>query len=253
MNVRGAAAALLAAALLAAGCAGSDRGPRAVGPAASPAVIRAWHGATPALRARLALRLAEPGREPRNVDLHLWQVADGRLRAKVARLDVDVLDLRIEADGAVLAWAPRSGLVARGHLGRDGAPPLLARLRLLAGELAEGPLPAGVVPAIDADGWWRWRQGELAVRLRVDTEGRASAKTLAADDEAAVEVAYDRYRAFDGLQRAGRVRITAADLELTAVLREFNPVAAISADGLRLVPDPGARAVPISDLLEHLE
>ncbi len=240
----------LALALLALAACTDPRDPADGG--ARAAQVAAFHGATPAVRAAITARVQEQGRDPETVSVHLWSAADGRLRVKLAKLDVEVLDLLLRPDGSYLAWAPRAGETAQGRLADAGTPALLPRLRLIAGEFTEGPLPRAARARADG-ALLRWDADGLEAELETAADGSALRKRLRAGGEERLVLDYSRYRAFEGLQRAGRLRLAGAGLEVTAVLRDLNPVGDISADGMRVEPRADARVVPVADLLEHLD
>lgn len=246
MNLRWA----LAPALLALAACTGPREPADAG--ALAARVAEFHRATPAARAAITARVQEQGREPETITVHLWSAADGRLRVKLAKLDVEVLDLLLRADGTYLAWAPRAGETAQGRLADPATPALLPRLRRIAAEITDGPLPRGARPQADG-ARLRWDEPPLAAELECAADGSAVRKRLLAGGEERLALDYSRYRAFDGVQRAGRVRLSGAGLEVTAVLRDLNPVGDISAEGLRVEPRADARAVPMAELLEHLD
>jgi hypothetical protein len=240
-------AVLIAIALALCGCP-SGRGDA---PPVEVATIRAAHTTAPACRATLTVRTQPDGGEAVTLSLHVWADADGAVRLKVAKLDVDVLDLLLRPDGTYLAWAPRAQEQAQGRLVDADLPPLLPRLALIAAELTQGPLPTGITPA-DATGALFWTQDGLQVQLTTAADGTARTKTFTRGSET-LRLEYGPYQDYDGLRRARRLVFTGLGMSATAILRELAPVPRISPEGMRVVPSATAPVVPLTVLLELLE
>jgi hypothetical protein len=220
-------------------------------PLAVPAEVRAVHAVAPACRASLNVRVRPEAGEATTLTLHLWADHDGAVRLKVAKLDVEVLDLLVAADGTYLAWAPRSGEQARGRTDDREFPVLLARLGLVASELTQGPVPAAVTPVATA-GQLSWIQDGAEVVLTVDALGQALTKRITHPTHGALDLRYGAYQDFDGIRRAKRLEISGFGLEATAVVRQLDAVPAISPAGMRVAPPAEAPVIPIAVLLEHL-
>jgi len=220
-------------------------------PAVAPAVVRAAHAVAPACRAALNVRVQPEGGEATTLTLHVWADHDGALRLKVAKLDVDVLDLLIAADGTYLAWAPRSHEQATGRISDADTPALLDRLTLVASELTHGPLPDGIATTAK-DGQLWWIQDGATVSLTANLDGQAIAKRIAHPTLGVLDITYGAYQDFEGLRRAKRLHVIGLGLEATAVVRQLDPVPAISPAGMRVEPAADAPVIPIAVLLEHL-
>ena len=219
--------------------------------ALAPAGVRAAHAVASACRAVLNVRVQPEGGEATTLTLHLWADQDRGLRLKVAKLDVDILDLLVAPDGTYLAWAPRSREQAAGRISDADTPALLTRLTLVASELTNGPLPAGIATTVK-DGQLWWSQGGATISLTAGLDGQATAKRIAQPHLGVLDITYGAYQDFDGLRRAKRLHMIGLGLEATVVVRQLDPVPAISPAGMRVEPAADAPIIPIAVLLEHL-
>ena len=249
-EVRKSKASILLVLLIAAGICAVGCTPRSAA-APAPAVVLAAHAVSPACRAVLNVRVKPEGGEATTLTLHLWADQDQALRLKVAKLDVDILDLLVAPDGAYLAWAPRSREQAAGRISDADTPALLTRLTLVASELTNGPLPAGIATTAK-DGQLWWSQGGATISLTAGLDGQATAKRIAQPHLGVLDITYGAYQDFDGLRRAKRLQVIGLGLEATAVIRQLDPVPAISPAGMRVEPAADAPIIPIAVLLEHL-
>lgn len=218
---------------------------------ATQALVQAAHVVAPACRATLTVRVVPDGGEAVTLAVHVWADVDGSVRIKVAKLEVDILDLVMRPDGTYLAWSPRAQEQAMGTVSEANLPALLPRLALIADELTKGPLPTGVAATHDGSAW-TWTQGDLQVRLETAPDGTALVKTFTRGAET-LRLTYGTYHDYDGLRRARRMQLSGFGLSATAVLRELAPVPMVSPEGMRVSPAADAPVVPISALLEHLE
>lgn len=232
--------AILAVCLLFAGC---PDGSREAG--ADPVGLRQRLGAAEVVAASLLVQLTPRQGEGELFTLRLWRDADGAVRVRAQKLDVDFLDALVRSDGAYEAVLVREGLATAGSLDAADAPPLLSDLRLLLAELRDGPLPRDAVPAGDAR-LWRWREGERSVELDLDRDGLPSAKRLNAGGTVVRELAYARWQDFEGLRRPSQVRLTVPGGDAMSVrLKSLDAPPRISAERMALhVPAGAARVEP---------
>jgi hypothetical protein len=227
------------------------------GPAVDPVVIATWHGQPRAVAAKLLLKTTDAKGESLQTTLNLWRAADGRARLLLTKMDVDVLQVLIQANGTFVAWAPRSGLKATGDLADPTLPPALADVRLLLSEVVDGPLPssAKLTPG-SAPGVFSGTNGsyQLTVTLSLgDPEVRDKQLSDAAG-HALYHLTYQRYQAFDDLHRPTRVQVDLPEGgSLVAHLLRCESLGDISAERMRLAIPDAARAATLTDFLEHLD
>ncbi len=170
--------------------------------------------------------------------LRVWAAADGSVRLRAQKLDVDFLEALVRPDGAYQALLVRERIATSGTLGGADDPVVLRDLRLLLSELRYGPLPPAVVVAGDATGWtWRDPLGWDA-QLTVGSDGLPTAKRLL---EAGVEVrglTYARWQAFEELQRPSQVTLRADGDTTTIRIKSLDTPPEISAERMALrIPD----------------
>ncbi len=236
--VRGLGAMLLGLLALV-GCAD---GPRPSGPDA--AGLRARLGSTDVLAASLLVQLTPAQGEGELFTLRLWCAGDGDVRLRAQKLDVNFLDALVHADGAYEAVLVREHVATTGRLGAPDDPPLLCDLRVLLGELRDGPLPRSAVPAGDAR-TWTWTADGWITELDLGADGLPNAKHLSADGQAPREMTYARWQNYDGLTRPSQVRLM-IDGDTTAIrLKSLDTPPVISAERMALrVPDDIERVEP---------
>jgi len=170
--------------------------------------------------------------------LRLWAAADGAVRLRAQKLDVDFLEALVRPDGGYQAVLVRERLATSGTLGGADDPALLRDLRLLLGELRYGPLPPAVAVAGDAAGWsWRDPLGWDA-QLTIGSDGLPTSKRLL---DAGVEVralTYRRWQAFEELQRPSQVTLNADGDTTTIRIKSLDTPPEISAERMALrMPD----------------
>lgn len=230
-----------------------------------PQAIAAWHGQPRAVAATLLLRTADAAGESLQITLHLWRSADGRTRLLVTKIDVDVLQALVQADGSFTAFAPRSGLRTTGDFADPQLPAGLADLRLLIGEVCEGPLsPALAAVAQATPEFANVLTGPVAAgvtaavtaTVTLDPQSEQVREKVLRDDRGRLlyHLRYLTYTTYDECHRPSKVDGKVGDGgTLTAYLRRFDSLGDISAERMRLTIPDTARAVPVTDFLEHLE
>ena len=218
--------------------------------------LAAWYGQPRALAATLLLRSSDAVGASTVVTLRLWRNADGRTRVQLTKVDVDVLAALIQPDGAFEAWAPRSGMRTAGELADPTLPPGFADIRLLLGEVCDGPLPPVLAPGTQANTLTGPADSRLDALLSVPPHSDwVVAKTLSDHAGAVVyRLQYAADKDFDGTHRATKVKVTAADGgQLAAYLTHFDTLGSISPERMRLTIPDTAKAVTPGELLEHLD
>ncbi|MCS6969851.1 MAG: hypothetical protein RMM29_03705 [Planctomycetota bacterium] len=180
-------------------------------------------GSIGAFAASILLQTRAPDGEGEVFTVRLWRAAQGDARLRVQKLDVDLIDGLLRRDGSFIAWSPRERVATSG--GADAAPPLLADVRWLLRELAEGPEETGVADR--------------------DAEGRPLARVIGER-----RIVYARWQDYDGRWRPSLIRIVERDGRQIAMrLKALDIVPAISAERLRLsVPEDAAVVAPAAFL-----
>lgn len=251
------------------GC-GLFRGPARGGSAIDPHTTAVWCGQPTALSATLLLKSIDIRGDSTLVTLRLWRAADGRTRLLVTKIDVEVLQLLITSDGKFTAYAPRSGLHTAGDFNAATLPAGLADLRLLISEVADGPLAFSLVPhlskssganvAHDARAHDNILVGPVAadvvatVTLAPDSDEVREKILRDAHGNLLYQLRYRDYRAYDDFHRPSKVDGVVADgSSLTAYLRSFEALGDISPERMRLTIPATARAVAVTEFLEHLD
>ena len=231
---------LLIMAVLCAGCPDSRPNPP------TPEPLRLGHADT--VVASLLIRTEPVQGEGEQFTLRLWSTADGAVRLRAQKLDVDVLDALVRADGAYDALLVRERVATAGRLGGADDPLLLRDLRLMMSELRDGPLPRGAVATgtaqqltwPDALGW----QAELDL----GPDGLPTAKRLRAGEVVVRTIAYARWQTNDGLTRASQVRLhgAAEDGVLAIRVKSLDTPPVISPERMALrIPDDVERVDPV--------
>lgn len=226
-----------------------------------PQAIAAWHGQPRAVAATLLLRTVDAAGESLQITLHLWRAADGRTRLLVTKIDVDVLQALVQADGSFAAFAPRSGLRTTGDFADPQLPAGLADLRLLISEVCDGPLsPALAAVAQATPEFANVLTGPAAegvtATVTLDQQSEQVREKVLRDDRGRLlyHLRYLTYTTYDECHRPSKVDGKVGDGgTLTAYLRRFDSLGDISAERMRLTIPDTARAVPVTDFLEHLE
>lgn len=254
----GAGGAVLLALLLLGGCgAGVRQDPPA---AAEVPALAARLGQAPCVVASLLIkRLPPEGQgEGELFSLRLWAPPDGRVRVLAQKMDVDFLAALVAADGTFTVLDPRAGVWADGRLGDPAAPSLLRDLALLVGEARHGPVPPDAVAAVGDDGAWRYRDpitGWDAELTLGGGDGLPAGKLLrGADGGELRRLGYERWTAFEGLQRPGVVRLTVAGdpAAITIRIKDLDAPATVSDERMALRLPEGARQVGLAELLDGL-
>lgn len=219
-----------------------------------------WCGQPTALSATLLLKSIGVSGESTQVTLRLWQAADGRTRLMVTKIDIEVLQLLILNDGKFTAFAPRSGLQTAGDFKSTALPAGLADLRLLISEVADGPLAASLVPHLSKSTHSNVLVGAVApdliatVTLAPDSDEVREKILRDAHGNLLYQLRYRDYRAFDDFHRPSKVDGVLADgSSLMAYLRSFEALGDISPERMRLTIPATARAVAVTEFLEHLD
>lgn len=236
---------ILAVCLVCAACTGPVR----PSPPATDA-LRARLGTASCVAASLLVRVVPPDGEGEMFTLRVWSPPDGRVRVIAHKLDVDFLSALVAADGSYTAVLPREQVWARGRLGSADDPLLLRDLALLVAEIRHGPLPPDAVATPDPDQALRFADratGWTAV-LRLGADGLPVGKRLlAADGREQRRLAYDRWQAFEGLQRPSVVGLTVAGdpASCTIRLKSFDAPPMISDERMTLrLPDAAVEVAP---------
>lgn len=218
----------------------------------SPADIRSFCNVATCMNAEFIARI-----QPRNGPAETLEITvrfreDGRMRIDMSRLDVVGIQLLVEANGAITALLPRENAVA--HLAvaepRNELIPL-SYMRLLAQELAYGPLPAGNTNDEHGTMVLLDPATQLHSRISLDeTSGLPRTKQFTSiDGNMLLSIDYDRWKLFGTIQRPSRCTITTHDgLRCDIRLIHARPVAAIASGGLALEVPIDARTVEIKDI-----
>jgi hypothetical protein len=212
-------------------------------PPPDAAALRARLGSAEVIAASLLLQTQPAQGDGETFTLRLWAAADGQVRVRAQKLDVDFLEALIRADGAYEAWLPREKAATSGRLDDAQVPLLLADLRLLLAELRHGPLPPGVVPGPG----WTWSADGRDLALGLDHDGLPSTKTLNRAGAVELELAYAQWKDFDGLLRPVSVRLhqVASGDRLAIRLKSLDTPPVISAERMTLrVPEAAERVEP---------
>jgi hypothetical protein len=208
---------------------------------------RSW-GRAPCFSADLVARVAPPQGEPETVSVAVDRRDDGRLRVDLSKLDVQAANVLMEPDGACVAWLPRTHRVARAPAGggADTGMPLIAALRLISRELAEGP----ATTPLSSGG----REGWIFHQEPCDADGRPTVTRVSdADGTVRFTLRYDRWQTFGEVERPARCRLTLADGTIIDLrLRSFRVLGSISVGRFRLEVPEDAETVPWQRLGESL-
>lgn len=232
---------MLLAPLLIAGCTPSR-------PAGSDLIER--QGRAEAFAAQALVRVRPTEGEPVQISVGVWRGRSGALRALVTKADVDVLALRLDPEGTLRVWSPRQRETSLVTLSDPDLPLLVAHLPLVVEDLVNGPLPTGAQPG--PDGTWTTTVGSLAVT--VTTQGDRPVTKTVADGQGTtlLTITYGEMASFDGVLRPRRLTVTAPGGEALILLRRFDALGDVSAEGLRLEIPDDADTVPLPLLLDHV-
>lgn len=245
--------ALAAAALLLAGCPSTVPVRKHVDPLA----VAGWHGQPRAVAAVVYMKSADPAGNSVQATLNIWRAADGRTRLLLTKIDVDVLSALVQPTGDFAAFAPRSGLRTEGALSDAELPAGFADLRLLLGEVCDGPLAPGLATKPGNHGnVIEAAAGGLTATITVDPASDEVREKVLRDAQGrlAYQVRYSLYKAFDDLHRPTKVEVVVADgSTVVAYLRRFDALGDISAERMRFTIPDTAREVPAAEFLEHLD
>lgn len=223
------------------------------------------HGRADTVTCDLLVRAKPADGDAITFQIFLWCPADGRIRLKASKLDVDFCEALVQADGSFTAILVRSREVVRGNLkdvrvldaqGRPLGPPFLGYLALLVAEAKTGPIPDQGVTAVH----------ERRIEAKDPTSGLAVGVELNADDTAAAKRFYDapgkeslrfdysRYQAFDGLRRPAKLQVTVPNdpSEYGVRVREIDVVPAIDQERMRLEVSQGLREIKLMEFLDRL-
>lgn len=230
--------------LCVAGCGGGVR------PASPPAgaaadALRQRLGTAQTVVASLLVQIVPDQGETELFTLRLWSTTDRAIRLRVLKLDVAILDALVQPDGAYQAVLVRERVATSGRLGAPDDPQLLRDLRLLMDELRHGPIPVGVLVA---DGAWTWADPTgWQARLGMGPDGLPASKLLFDGETEMRRLAYQRWQAYEGLQRPSQVELRAHGDPSTIRIRVKNldDPGTISAERMALnVPAEAERVAP---------
>ena len=225
-----------------------------------PSATTAWLGQPPALSASLLLRSVDAKGESILFTMYLWRSADGRTRLLLTKMDVDVVHLLVQSDGSFTAFAPRSGLRAGGDFNDRRLPAGLADLRLLLSEVCDGPLSPALAKALTPGDHGNVLTGpvspDLIATVTFAPESDEVREKILRDARGNLlyQLRYRTYQAYDDVHRPTKVDGVVADgSSLTANLRRFESLGDVSPERMRLTIPDTARAVPVTEFLEHLD
>jgi len=226
----------------------------------NPTATSTWLGQPPAVSASLLLRSVDIKGESILFTVYLWRSADGRTRLLLTKLDVDVVQLLVQRDGSFTAFAPRSTLRTSGDFNDPHLPAGLADLRLLLGEVCDGPLSPALAKALTRGDHDNVLTGPVApdiiatVTFAPESDEIREKVLRDVHGNLLYQLRYRTYQAYDDFHRPTKVDGVVADgCSMTANLRRFESLGDISPERMRLnIPDT-ARAVPVTEFLEHLD
>lgn len=223
------------------------------------------HGRAETITASLLIRVKPADGDAITFQIFLWCPADGRIRLKASKLDVDFCDALVQADGSFTAVMVRSNEVVRGNLkdisvldqqGKPLGPPFLGYLALLVAEAKTGPIPDQGVTAVH----------ERRIEAKDATSGLGVGVDLNADDTAASKRFYDapgkeslrfdysRYQEFDGLRRPAILKVTVPNdpSDYLVRVREIDVVPSIDPQRMKLEVSQGLKEIKLMEFLDRL-
>ena len=253
------AACAVGAALLLGGCS-VCRPESATQSHTNPAATVAWLGQPTSVSAALLLRSVDAKGESILFTMYLWRSADGRTRVLLTKIDVDVVNLLVQRDGSFTAFAPRSKLSTQGDFNDPRLPAGLADMRLLLSEVCDGPLTPALAKVLKPSDHDNVRTGsvspDLVATVTFAPESDEVREKVLRDTRGNLlyQLRYRTYQAYDDFHRPTKVDAVVADgSSLIANLRRFEALGDISPERMRLIIPDTARAVPITEFLEHLD
>ncbi len=230
------------------------------GPSVRPAVapdaqaLRQRLGLADTIAASLLIRIQPAQGDGELFTLRLWADVTGTVRLRAQKLDVDVLDAVVQADGSYRALLVREHVATAGTLGGPDDPALLDDVRMLLDELRYGPVPAAVVVTGGADTWsWRDPSGAEVV-LGLAPDGLPTSKRLSTAGAILRSLDYARWQAFDELQRPSQVTLrSAGDGDVTTIrIKSLDTPPAISAERMALRLPEGTAQVDVAEFSRRL-
>lgn len=229
------------------------------------AELLTFHGRAETITCELLIRMKPVNGDAVTFQIFLWCPADGRIRLRASKLDVDFCEALVQADGSFTAVLVRSREVVRGNVkdisvldaqGRPLGPPFLAYLPLLVAEAKTGPIPDSGVTAVH----------ERRIEAKDATSGLAVGVDLNADNTAASKHFYDapgkeslrfdysRYQEFDGLRRPAKLQVTVPNdpSEYGVKVRGIGVVGSIDPVRMKLETSQGLREIKLMEFLGRL-
>ena len=229
------------------------------------AELLTFHGRAETITCELLIRMKPANGDALTFQIFLWCPADGRIRLKASKLDVDFCEALVQPDGSFTAVLVRSHEVVRGNIkdisvldaqGRPLGPPFLAYLALLVAEAKTGPIPDSGITAV----------GERSIQAKDATSGLTVGVDLNADNTAATKRFYDapgkeslrfdysRYQQFDGLRRPAKLTVTVPNdpSEYGVKVRGIDVVPSIDPVRMKLETSQGLHEIKLMEFLDRL-
>ncbi len=225
-----------------------------------------FHNQAPTVTADLLIRVREQNGNAILFQINLWCPADGRVRLKCSKLDVDFIEALVQPNGDFVLELVRSKELVRGNLrdihvfdknGAASGPPFLAYLSVLVNEAKNGPVPAeNVTKAANGEIIAKDAITKLDVKVTVNPDKTVASKQyFDAPDKEAVRLDYQRYDNFDRLKRPTRMQLSVPGdkSEYTLRLRSLDAVPAIPAAHMRFDPSSGVTEITLEMFLKRLQ
>ena len=224
-----------------------------------------YHQQSPTVIVDLLIRVKAPNSDAILFQINFWCPADGRVRLKCSKLDIDFIDALVQPNGDFILELVRSKEIVRGNLrdikvfdqtGAVSGPPFLAYLSVLVQEAKVGPVPdRGVTKAENGVIHAKDHITGLNIITTVNPDDTiASKQYFDAPDKEALRLDYQRYDTFNLLKRPKRIQLTVPNdaSEYTLSLRHLDAVPAIPADHMRFTPSAGSTNIGLEEFLKRL-
>jgi hypothetical protein len=224
-----------------------------------------YHQQAPTITTDLLIRVKSPNGDPLLFQINLWCPADGRVRLKCSKLDVDFIDALVQPNGDFVLELVRSKEVVSGNLrdikvfdatGAVSGPPFLAYLNVLVQEAKVGPVPdRGVTQTGDGVIHAKDHITGLNIITTVNPDDTVAQKRyFDAPDKEALRLDYYRYEQFNQLKRAKKIQLTVPGdaTEYTVSMRHIDAVPSIPADHMRFKPSVGSTHIGLEEFLKRL-
>jgi hypothetical protein len=225
-----------------------------------------FHQQSPTITADILIRVKAPDGDSVLFQINLWCPADGRVRLKCSKLDVDFIDDLVQANGDFVLELVRSHELVRGNLKdihvftKDGAvsgPPFLAYLSVLVQEAKMGPVPErGVHHLADEKLLAKDPITGLEVEVVINPDNTVASKHyFDAPQQEALHLTYHRYQTFGTLKRPTQMELSVPGdaRQYTLRLRDVQAVPSIPADHMRFKPSAEITEIGLEDFLKRLE